>query len=308
VRICIFGLGSIGKRHAQVLQGLGGHEIFALRTAKGQEPVDLKVHELRNWKEVEAVKPEIALITNPTYLHIDTALRCAKLNCHLFIEKPIDSSVDKLALLMKEVKARKLTTYVAYNLRFHPAIEFLKKYLVAKKISHATIYNSSYFGRWRPNQHHLKSYASYRKKGGGVILELSHEFDYMEWLFGEMKAISGWFGKTSKVTVDSEDMMDALIKTPRALVNLHCDFLSQKAQRFLKIDCVDETIVADLIASRVEIEKNGKQKIKQFKTERNIAYIKQMKYFLNNIHNPKMMNNLFEASRLFTKIIEFREK
>ena len=37
-------------------------------------------------------------------------------------------------------------------------------------------------------------------------------------------------------------------------------------------------------------------------------YVDQMKYFMDNLRNPYLMNNIFEASNLFEKIIEIREK
>ena len=41
--------------------------------------------------------------------------------------------------------------------------------------------------------------------GGGVLLELSHEIDYLRWIFGEFNWVSAWHGKLSNLGIDVED-------------------------------------------------------------------------------------------------------
>ena len=88
MKVVIFGLGSIGRRQARLLLDNFRHELFAFRSNEGIAPNDLGIKEIYNWEEVEKLNPEVAFITNPTFLHLETALKCAKLGMHLFIEKP----------------------------------------------------------------------------------------------------------------------------------------------------------------------------------------------------------------------------
>src|SRR5437660_1398185 len=106
MKIIFFGLGSIGQRHAKILLKNYQHDLFAFRSGKSKKN-DLGIKELRSWGDVEKVKPDVAFITNPTSLHIKTAIKLASLNCKLFIEKPIDSQVDELEKLIKLVKTKK---------------------------------------------------------------------------------------------------------------------------------------------------------------------------------------------------------
>lgn len=307
MKIIFFGLGSIGQRHARILKNNYKHQIFAYRTYKGEGNNKLGIKELYSWSQIKKIKPDVAFITNPTFLHVETALKCARLGMKLFIEKPIDCSLNNLTMLQKEILERKITAYVAYVLRFHPVIKFLKQHLKNKKIHHVLINNSSYLPYWRPGRDHLKGYSAYREKGGGVILELSHEFDYIEYLFGGINKITGAFAKASNVTHDSEDFMDAVIQTDKCYVNLHQNFLSLNKERTLKIDCANEYILADLVNVRVEIKRKNKNIIKTFDYDVDAMFKKQMDYFFKNIKNNKMMNNLIEASPLFRKILKYRD-
>jgi len=303
MKIMFFGLGSIGRRHAKLLRDDSGHELYAFRSGKEGPGNELGIREVRAWEEVRALAPEVAFITNPTFLHIKTARKCVSLGMKLFIEKPVDSTTDGLDDLLDEVVRRGTVTYLAYNLRFHPVIEYLKGYLKGKKALHASVYTSSYLPQWRP--------AEWRRKkgnGGDVILDLSHEFDYIEYLFGAIEDVRGFFDRVSEVTLDADDFVDASIRTGNTYINLHVDYMSRHVERNIKIDLEDEYIFADLIASRIEFCSGDRVRTQEFKSGTPETYRKQLEYFFGNIDNAGMMNNLPEASSLFRKIVDFREK
>ena len=74
-------------------------------------------------------------------------------------------------------KKLKNNYYVGYNLRFHPVILFLKKIFKNKKIFSINITSHSYLPKWRKIDYR-KSVSAKKKLGGGILLELSLEFDY----------------------------------------------------------------------------------------------------------------------------------
>ena len=87
MKVVIFGLGSIGKKHAELLRSKFPVEVYAYRTTKKDGVRGVK--NLRSWKKVKEVAADAAIICNPTDKHIETAMKCAKLGMHLFIEKPL---------------------------------------------------------------------------------------------------------------------------------------------------------------------------------------------------------------------------
>lgn len=307
VKIIFFGLGSIGQRHANILLKNYNHTLYAFRSGTTDLPNSLGIKELYSFGEIEKLKPDIAFITNPTNLHIETAIKCAKLGCKLFIEKPIGKDLEGLDKLLQIVKEKNLTTYVAYNLRFNPVIIKLKKYIDKHKILHARVVCTSFLPNWHPNANHLESYSANAGMGGGVILDLSHEIDYISYLLGEVKNIQGNYSKRSNVTIDAEDYADILIDTNSCPVNIHINFLSQIRQRYIQLDFEGLSITADLI--NIEIKEYAKEKLNNsFKLdyEKGQEYVEQLKYFFDNIENPNMMNNITWASNLYKKIINFK--
>lgn len=309
MRIIFFGLGSIGLRHAQIIQKNYKHELFAFRSGKNKSGNPLNIPEISKWSDVKKINPDVAFITNPTALHLKTAQKCADLGMKLFIDKPIGDNLKGLNEILRIITKKDLVTYVGYNLRFHPLIVNLKKYISKRKVLHTKIWTTSYLPNWRKGEDYKKSYRTNKNLGGGVILDLSHEFDYLEYLLGNIEVKSGQFSKRSNLTNNVEDYSDTLLKSDNGPVSLHIDFFSHKNRREIQIDLENETLIADLI--NCEIEKYKKEKLVKtisFTYERNDSFKSQLEYFFKNIDNPKMMNNLLDASKLYKKIIKFKTK
>ena len=306
MKILIVGLGSIGKRHAQILKEMPANEIFALRTFKGEEKNGLGIRELSSWSEVDELDFEVALITNPTFMHVETAFECAKRNMHLFIEKPIDCKTDGLDKLIELVREKNLTAYVAYPLRFHPVIHELKKKLQGQNILHSRAVCASYMPNWRSKQKRKTTYSSFREQGGGVILDSSHEIDYIEYLFGEIKDIQGIYGRQSSVTVDSEDFCDLNLFHPEGVTNLHMNLFSFETQRYIEIDTKEFYIKGDLNRFQITIKDHTRESTLNFSTEYEAMFRSQIRYFFEHLGNPDIQNNLITAAKLFRKVLEFR--
>ena len=309
MKIIFFGLGSIGRRHARLILNEYSYEVFAYRTNKGQYNNDLDIPEVYDWDQVKSINPDIVFITNPTNLHIETAINNAELDCAIFMEKPIGANLNDFDTLLRLVEKNKLVTYVGYDLRFHPVIKKLKKYFHNNQFLHYRAVCTSYLPDWRPEQNHRKSYSSINELGGGVLLDLSHEFDYTAYLLGGITELDGNFERKSDITVDSEDYANILVKSPIGYANIHINFISHYTTRKIYIDFAGFSVVGDLINNSVVEYKNGRVIFeKNYELDNDDIYKEQLKYFFGNIHNPKMQNNILEASTLFQKIIDFKNK
>lgn len=307
MKIIIFGLGSIGQRHANILLKNYKHELFVFRSGINSKKNSLGIKEIYSWDEVENLKPDVAFITNPTSLHIETAIKCAEIGCKLFIEKPIGANLEGLDKLIKIIKKKKLVTYVAYNRRFNPVVVYLKKVLNKRNPLHAKVINTSYYPNWREGRNHLEAYSAKSKMGGGVLLDLSHDLDFSIYLFGNFKKIEGKFGKRGNVTVDSEDWADMTVACEQCPVNIHINIFSQLNENTIYVDFGNFSVKGNILEGKIEEYRNGKLTKKIEKNYyRNQSFEAQLKYFFKNIKNHQMMNNLLDAAPLFTKIIEFK--
>ncbi len=307
MKIIFFGLGSIGGRYARLIKENFNHELYAYHHKKNPKKNNLGIKELSGLKEISKIKPDAAFITNPTYKHIESATFCAEKGINLFIEKPLSHSKKGIGNLLKIIRKNSVNAYIAYCLRFHPAIIWLKKHLEKNKPLHLTVNASSYLPNWRKNTDHLEHYSAFRSKGGGVILELSHEIDYMCYLLGGIKDFKVNAKKIGNVTVDSEDFADILLEFKNsAYCNLHLNFFSNLQRREIVADFKDHTVVGDLLANSITVIKDGKKRVIKFESNKDRVLVSQLAYFFGNYGKRKMMNGLEEAARIFDAIIRIR--
>ena len=306
MRIVIIGLGSIGSNHLKLLVKNYNHDLLIYRSGKTRSKNKYNVRETYSWRDIKGFNPEVVFICNPTNLHISTAIKCAKLGYKLFIEKPIDSNTKNLKYILKLVKIKKIVSYIAYNLRFHPIITDIKKIVKTKKPIHCRISCTSDIKNWRNNSLFKKSYSLKKKSGGGVLLDLSHEIDYIDYIFDGIKSINGLHYKLSNITIDSEDCADLIIKTKKCIVNLHLNFISKIKERSIKIDFKNFSIETDLNTGKFIKHYSNKISSKKYIISKEKVYLNQLDYFFSNINNNKMTNNLEEASVLFYKLIKYK--
>ena len=82
--------------------------------------------------------------------------------------------------------------------------------------------------------------------GGGVLRDLSHELDYLNWLFGPIDSVLAHGGKFSNLNINSEDTVSAIFKTSKnCVISLELNYTDRIGQRFLNINTDTETYRLD---------------------------------------------------------------
>jgi predicted dehydrogenase len=209
-RILIVGLGSIGRRHARLARELlPDAEITALRHARcsdGGEPgVD---HCVTTLSAALRRRPQAAVVANPAPYHLDVACPLADAGVHLLVEKPIASTSAGVSDLIAVSQARGVALLVGYDLRFSEALQHFRvavhRGLVGRVLSvRAEV--GQFLPTWRPQVDYRQTVSARAALGGGVLLELSHDLDYLRWVFGEVDWVSAVQRKQSDLDVDVED-------------------------------------------------------------------------------------------------------
>ena len=163
MNVLVLGHGSMGKRHAANAIALG-HAITVYDPA-----VPELSHLADDTRAFDAV-----IIATPAHLHVDQIARALGNQQHVFCEKPLALSVADTAHACLTWDAT-VTTQVGYNLRFHPAVQQLKRDLATiGRIRSADLWLRCDMRSWPGT-----AYAS-------PLLECSHELDLARCLFGEL--------------------------------------------------------------------------------------------------------------------------
>ena len=307
--ILFVGLGAIGQRHLRNLHAILGEsaQFSAYRSLRAKTPtlapdmsvrdgvsldIEFSMSTFYDLDEALSHAPDIAIIANPTSLHIETALRCARAGCHLFIEKPLSHSTEDVVELAQIVAAKELTAFVAYPLRFHPACQLVKKLLEENAIGtllSARLAFGESLPNWHPYEDYRQSYAARRDLGGGVVLTQIHDFDLAMHFFGIPKRVLAHGGHWSELEIDVEDCISALLEfsllNDRIFpIHIQQDYVQKPPQRLWEIIGSRGKIVLDLVKSRVEIIdfSTGETQLHDFSNfQRNQLFIDEMQHFLD---------------------------
>lgn len=232
----IIGWGSIGKQHQAALAQLG----FSCAVVTKQQ-IDLP-NFLKITDAVKDFKPEYVIVANETSRHFSALQELASMNFsgHVLIEKPL---FDSLHTIPANTFAK---IGVGYQLRFHPALQALHSAIENEKVLSCHCYCGQYLPSWRPDTDYRISYSASRAKGGGVLRDLSHEIDYLLWLFGEAKNVKALGGKYSSLEITSEDTVGCLMALERCpVVTLQMNYLDRIGRREIVVNTERETFVVD---------------------------------------------------------------
>jgi predicted dehydrogenase len=238
----IIGAGSIGTRHARNLNtlGIGPLTIWdPLIERATQIARDLTVQTVTSLEQGLADKPKLVFVCSPPSFHIPQALQAVQAGAHVFVEKPLSDTSEGVAELTREAEQKCCIVQVGYNLRFLPAIQTLKQLIDDGAIGRV-LWMRAEFGQylpdWRPSQDYRQNYTAQRRLGGGIILDASHEIDYVLWLLGRPVTVQALADKVSDLEMDVEDCASLLMRFPSgAQADVHLDCVQRVYSRGCKI-------------------------------------------------------------------------
>lgn len=208
-KVLIVGSGSIGLRHLQILRDLiPTATIKFLRHKTTNVEIPLSDGHFIRLKDALEFNPEIAVIANPAPFHLEITKALHEIGAHIFVEKPLAESNEGVSALVNLVRSRKNILTVGYNLRFSPSLmkfrELVNENVIGKVVS-VRCEAGQYLPYWRPGTRYQETVSANKNLGGGVLLELSHEIDYLMWMFGPIDWVRATLGKQSDLEIDVED-------------------------------------------------------------------------------------------------------
>lgn len=307
MRILLVGCGSIGERHICNLRHIAAGEIMACDTDLERLSLMKKKYDIDAFTELERAlkqKVDAVIVCTPPSMHIPVALAAINKNAHVFIEKPMSHTLRGVNKLIKKATGKKLVIFVGYNFRFHPGLRLVKKMLDKGKIGRvlsARAEFGQYLPDWRPLQDYRKSYTARKELGGGIILDGSHELDYMRWLLGEVKEVSCFASKLSRLEVDTEDTAKILLKFEgEAVAGVHLDFVRRGYTRNCELVGEKGNIIWSYEDAAVKVYSAKSRSWRTFRTKAdpNDMYIEEVKHFLRCIsRKEKPLIDVEDAKR-----------
>lgn len=256
MKTLVLGYGSIGRRHAAVLADKVDVGVVepepALRDRARAAGIGAVFDDIGAGA---AWAPDAVVIATPTHLHAECHRTVASLARPTLIEKPIAHDDGALAYFEGLAAGESDRIAVMANMRYHAGPETVRDNLARiGRPRSAYVQFGSYLPDMRPGVDYRSVYAAHRDQGGGVLLDCIHEFDYLQWLFGEPALKGAYLSRLSPLDMDVEDHAVVLLdypNGPRAVVEL--DYLQRHKFRGCRIAGDAGTLVWQSRAKAPEI-------------------------------------------------------
>jgi predicted dehydrogenase len=293
--IGIIGLGSIGCRHLRLVRELRPElNIIAVRSGQGKKVQEENLADtvLYSLDEVIDAGVQAVIIATPAVYHIQQSIELMGRGIHLLIEKPLSHSLDHANELLKVEKESKRVGLVGYCLRYNTGAMKFNDMLKNKKtgqILQVQVDCGSYLPDWRKGQNYRQSVSAKTELGGGVLLELSHELDYIRWFFGDMKSVFANIQNSGTLDINVEDSADMLFESDHCYpISVHLDFNSRNIRRKCVARCSNGDLTWDVVENKIIWQSaDGHEEVESYENDCDYIYREQLKHFFDCIENKK---------------------
>lgn len=295
MKICFIGVGSIASRHIKNIFSLYKEsvKIDVLRSGNGkplQEDINKIVSNTYFSYDELPFGYDVIFITNPTKFHYESLKILKDHANHFFIEKPVFElgTEDLTALNLREDSVY----YVACPLRYTRVIQYLKENIDFNNVYSLRCISSSYLPDWRSGTDYRKTYSARKELGGGVSIDLIHEWDYICYLVGFPKKVYSFASHKSNLEINSDDLAVYIADYPDKMVEVHLDYFGRKAIRKIELFMKDDTIEADLINQKVIFRRS--EKVIEFAECRDSYQQRELIHFFDIIKKKVSNDNSIE--------------
>src|SRR3972149_3579897 len=240
LKIGVIGTGHLGKLHVKMFKELENCEcvgLFDTNLLQSENAAaEFKVKFFNNEEEllnsVDAVSVAVT-----TSAHFEVGNRCLEKGKHVFVEKPITSTISEAEKLVNLADKKNLNLQVGHIERFNPALVSLEKY-----ISNPVFIETDRLSQFNP-----------RGTDVAVVLDLMiHDIDViLSFIKSNIKKIDA---NGVAVVSDNVDIANARIQFENgAVANVTASRISQKKMRKMRLFLRDPYIALDFITGVSEV-------------------------------------------------------
>ncbi len=311
--VLIAGCGSIGKRHARVLRGLGVQDLRVCDPSAEQREALIRETPARafaTYEEGLASRPDVVFVCTPPKLHIPMAIQAMAAGADVFCEKPLSDSsrgIDGLAEAARRAN-RQVMTGLCF--RYHDGLRQAKQLLESGRFGRLVSIRclmGEHFPTMRPDFKTLY-YARY-----GGAFDLSHEVDLAVWFAGQpVRRVQCMAGTLSDVEMQAPDIAEMLLEFEgRQLASIHLDFFQMPRRRQTELICTLGVIAVEFASwDRCVVSTAGADGVwahTEMKTRRDDMFTSEDRAFLEAIGSGRPVECGIDEACKSVEIIERAE-
>jgi predicted dehydrogenase len=225
LKVAVVGVGSLGKEHARIYAELAAAGkvdfvgIYDTSNANIERLFEkIKVRRFASVDELSAAADAINVVT-PTTTHFELASKFLKIGKHVLVEKPMTSTAEQAAELVRLAQVHKSVLQVGHVERFNPILGYLEKIATDPRFIET---------------HRLSPYPA-RSTDVGVVLDLMiHDLDVV--LAFVKSPVTSVDAVGISVLSKSEDIANARLRFANGCVaNLTASRISPERMRKIRV-------------------------------------------------------------------------
>jgi len=185
INVAVAGLGRIGKIHLNNLsRNFSEIEVVAVmdlldnsRETADEFNIPLFLKDFDSLLSIP--KLDAVVICSPTDTHADYVVKAARAGKHIFCEKPLDLSIDRVKEVLTIVEKSNVKLMLGFNRRFDPEFKKIRELVINGTIGDPQILKITSRDPGPPP-------LSYIKVSGGIFLDMTiHDFDMARYISGK---------------------------------------------------------------------------------------------------------------------------
>ena len=147
-------------------------------------------------------------ISTPPSFHYEQAKAAIMAGKHVLLEKPVTMNAQEAIALYNLAQQHKVITATDFEFRCVPQWRYLKYLLENNHIGKKRLISIEWLVQGRADAKRVWNWYSQQEYGGGALGAIgSHVFDYIRWLFGDIKSISAQLSTGINERPDSDGVM-----------------------------------------------------------------------------------------------------
>ena len=281
MNVLVIGAGSIGRRYISLLTGMGMN-VVVLRHSKNSPKIP-GVTNIYETSDLHQIEYNHVIITSPSIFHLDSLKMVCRHGLNVLVEKPLCLNSTQLDQFNELITTYQLNVTVGYCLRYHPVIQHIRNVLGHEKPYLAVASSLSNLPLWRKDKDYRNIYSYSQERSGGIMFDLSHELDTLQFLYGKIQFDSVRSDKLGMLPGDSDDTAYLRGKSGGVNFVVNLNYSSHLRRREMIVLFEEKTFLCDLDNNCI-IEYCNEQEVNRFRFDK-VDYVnEQLKDFLNGAH------------------------
>ena len=209
IRLAVVGAGLVGQRHIAAIANSGDAILAAVVEPSNVQidgaPVFSDLAEMFDAQPIDGV-----ILSTPTNLHVEGALRCIARGIPVLVEKPVAATAAEAVQIANASNASGVPVLIGHHRRHNPIIQKAAALIKGGAIGDVRVAQSTCWF-YKPDNYFEAAPWRTKKGAGPISVNLVHDVDLIRHLCGEVVSVQAQMAPSQR-GFENEDLAAAVLR------------------------------------------------------------------------------------------------